>query len=49
MGRSCHVAREGLEHMDSRTRNRYLMLRIALALGSLVALVLASGAGEHWH
>ena len=30
-------------------RNHYLAARVMLALGSLVSLVLASGAGSHWH
>jgi hypothetical protein len=29
--------------------NRYIVLRVALALVSLVSMVLASGAGGHWH
>lgn len=29
--------------------NRYLVLRVALAVGSLVSMVLASGAGSHWN
>ncbi len=29
--------------------NRYLVLRVVLAVGSLVSMVLASGAGSHWN
>ena len=29
--------------------SRYTVLRVILALGSLVSMVLASGAGGHWH
>jgi hypothetical protein len=28
--------------------NRYQVLRVVLAAGSLVSMVLASGAGTHW-
>lgn len=30
-------------------RHHYLAARAMLALGSLMSLVLASGAGSHWH
>jgi hypothetical protein len=29
--------------------NRYTVLRVVLALGSLVSMVLAAGAGGHWN
>jgi hypothetical protein len=31
-----------------RTSARYTALRVALALGSLVSMLLAAGAGNHW-
>ena len=34
---------------SGRTWNRYVVLRGLLAIGSLVSLVLASGAGGHWN
>ena len=48
--------KEALGHMKalqgngtSRPWNRYVVLRVVLAVGTLVSLVLASGAGSHWH
>lgn len=34
---------------DGSQWNRYLVLRMVLAVGSLVSMVLASGAGSHWN
>ena len=33
----------------SRPWNRYVVLRVVLAVVALVSLVLASGAGSHWN
>ena len=51
---SCTARKEGLGHMKalqgigtSRPWNRYVVLRVVLAMGALVSLVLASGAGSH--
>jgi hypothetical protein len=35
--------------MKITTLNRSTALRVMLALSSLLSLVLASGAGSHWH
>ena len=34
---------------SSHQWTRYSVLRVVLALGSIVSMVLASGAGSHWH
>ena len=34
---------------NSRSQYRYVAMRVVLALGSLVTMVLASGAGSHWN
>lgn len=35
--------------MRNAVKNNYAMVRALLALGSLVSMVLASGAASHWH
>ena len=34
---------------NSHQWNRQASLRVVLALGSLVSMILASGAGSYWH
>ena len=34
---------------SSHQWNRYVVLRVALGVGSLVSLILASGAGSYWN
>lgn len=34
---------------NSHQWNRYVALRVLLALGSLASMILASGAGSYWH
>lgn len=34
---------------NSHQWNRSVALRVMLALGSLISMILASGAGSYWH
>jgi len=46
---SAHRWKEKDKDMKTALWTKYTALRVVLAVGSLVSLVLASGAGSHWN